>query len=91
MKNPLKVGIENEVLTISIGVDTLCFALQAAGVVAELLEEIGAKVVDQAEFCKDILTELCREEEDGNTLVMELFEIAAVKAVENGSSGTDHV
>ena len=74
---PLTVEIKDGELKISIGIDTLCFA------VSEKIADF--KITDNEGFAKDILYELENEDEEGTTEIHRLLDQAADDAVENGS------
>ena len=74
---PLTVEIKDGELQISIGIDTLCFA------VSEKIADF--KITDNEGFVKDILNELENEDEEGTTEIHRLLDQAADDAVENGS------
>ena len=78
----LKVNVKKGVLAITIGVDTLAFAMQR---IERWPEEI--KIIDADDFAKDVLRELMREEEDGSTPVHRLFDKVGLEAMEQGSIG----
>lgn len=75
----LKCEIVNDVLTISIGVSTLCFAVQNSD------DWDGGEITNEAEFAKDILEELESESENGTTPVHSLLDTAANNAADSGS------
>lgn len=80
MRNqPFKIKVENEVLTISIGVSSLCYAIQ------QELRDVS--IHDKDAFVKDFLVELEQEDEEGSTSIHRAFDKAANNAVENGSLG----
>lgn len=84
----LKVEIEKGLLTISIGIDTLCDALNYS------LEEYfdgEVRITDNNVFAKEVLNRFYIEEEDGSTMVHRLFEKAAYDAVEFGANGIEEV
>ena len=74
---PLIVEIKDGELQISIGIDTLCFA------VSEKIADF--KITDNEGFAKDILNELENEDEEGTTEIHRLLDKSADDAVENGS------
>lgn len=81
-KAPLVVRIFKGRLSITIGTDTLAFALQR---IENWPEEV--KVIDPKEFARDVLRELEREEEDGSTPVHRLLDKVGLAAMEQGSIG----
>lgn len=98
MKNKdkhLEVKLENDVITISIGIDTLAFAAKHApdGLFYDKLfnpEGPIKKIIDKKEFAKDVVYELQREEEDGTTMVHLLFDKAINDAVDNGTCSCEY-
>lgn len=81
----LDVSVVDGVLTISIGVGLLAFAVQAASDVSEWPEDF--KIVDPETFAKGIANALLAEEEDGTTPVHRMLDAAAVEALEQGADG----
>lgn len=47
------------------------------------------EIVDAGLFAKDLLHELTREEENGDTVVCKMFDQAIVDATSNGAQGVD--
>ena len=82
---PLTVEIVNGVLNISIGIDTLYFALSENDFHTQF------KVTSIKGFAKDVLNELLSEEEDGTTLVHRMLDEAANNAIENGSEYIEEI
>lgn len=82
--SPLKVEIIDGLLSITIGVDTLAFAINNDGKTYE-----GFNVTNAVKFAEDVLHELEREEEDGTTVVHEMLDEAAFAAACNGSEWTE--
>lgn len=91
--SPLRVGIVNGELRISIGVSTLKFAAENSPdprltvLDNEKDKFMCYKVVDENEFAKDVVHALKSEEEDGTTPVHELLDNAIFSAIEDGSLG----
>lgn len=81
-KKPLSVEIKDDVLTFSIGVETLAYAIQQGPNWPS-----DVKVTDARTFAKDVLRELEREEEDGTTPVHRMLDARGRDAMENGSEG----
>lgn len=79
---PLTVEIVDDVLTISIGVATLAFAVQQADIWDEM-----PRIADVDVFARDVKVALEQEDEEGTNAIHELFDAAAVRAVEEGSTG----
>ena len=81
--HPLTVALDGELVIIRVGTRTLATALEAG----PILENGGGKITDPAKFAAAIVEELQGEAEDGTTLVHEMFDAAAVRAIENGCDG----
>jgi hypothetical protein len=77
---PLDIKIKNEVLQITIGVDTLIWALENAPC-------CPFQINNKSKFLKEFLCSLGSEEEDGSTLIHRAFDEAANNAFENGAEG----
>ena len=73
----------NKVLTISIGVNTLAFALEN---MPRQHSEPAYRSTDNDAFAVDVKTELQREEEDGKSPIHILFDNAMNSAIEHGST-----
>lgn len=87
MKNlPLETRIENEMLSITIGTDMLCHAVE----IGRACGLGGIKITDRAVFTQEILNELDRESEDGSTPVHRMLDKAVSRAIENGAQGADY-
>ena len=91
----LKVKLENDVITISIGIDTLVYAAKNSP--TDLFyhklwnpEGIIKKVANKTEFAEDVVRELQSEAEDGTTLVHIMFDKAIVQVVENGTTACEY-
>ncbi len=87
---PLKVEVKNNILTISIGVDTLVFAVEHGDYdflkINDDNEQVNKyKITNAPGFAKEVALELVQEEEDGTTPVHLLLDAACLKAIENGS------
>ena len=76
----LKIVVEDGLLSISIGVDLLAFAINHCSPEFDSLE-----ITDTTNFAKDIVTVLQYEAEDGTTPVHRMFDQAAEKAANDGS------
>ena len=84
MRNhPLTVTADKGLLTISIGVSTLCFAILQG----DNMEDV--KITDEDAFVKDFLVELDREDEEGSTELHKLFDRMANEAINNGAFGVE--
>jgi len=71
MKQPLKVEIYGGELSITIGLDTLAFAVQQGF----HWEPDRFTISDPEEFAKDVLRQLEREDESGSTMVHRMLEM----------------
>lgn len=78
---PLTVEVSDEVLTVSIGIETLANAIVAGPAFDQ------AKITDANMFIADLVIELQAEEEDGSTLLHRAFDEAGQAAADNGSEG----
>ena len=82
----LEVSVADGVLTISIGVGLLAFAVQVAD---------GSgwpkdfKITDPELFAKGVAGALEAEEEDGTTPVHRMLDAAAIEALEQGAEGCE--
>jgi hypothetical protein len=81
-KRWLIVKIDRGELVIRMGVDSLAFAAEK-GPAFDM--ENAPTIIDKAGWARDVLTELCREEEDGTTPVHQMLDDAFRNAVEGGS------
>ncbi len=87
-EQPLKVGIEAGRLVISIGVVTLGEAL--IGPLSPLKREAPhAKIIDHAQFSREVVRALTSESEDGTTIVHTMLDGVATTFLENGADGVD--
>jgi len=85
INDPLKIEVVEGRLVISIGVDTLAFAITHRN------ESCSFSVNDNNEFAKDVVRELKDEEEDGATIVSDLLDEASNRAIDNGSAYIDDI
>jgi len=76
----LEVKTEGDVLTISIGIGLLGFAIEHASGLQDVV------ITDVDKFVEDVAQELRFDEGDGTTPVHRMFDKAAHEAIENGSS-----
>jgi len=79
---PLQCRIEEDCLVIRIGISTLVFA---AG---EALD--GCKIIDEAQWAKDVVCEMNNENEIGETIVTDMIDRATNMALDNGSEAVDY-
>lgn len=84
MKNqPLQINLNKGLLIISIGVSTLCYAIQQG----DGMEDV--KITDEDAFVGDFLVELNKEDEEGSTELHKLFDKLANDAINNGAFGVE--
>lgn len=83
---PLSVDLTDDVLTISIGIDTMATAI-LAGPYFEREGLSGSKVTDQRAFAEAVKLELEQEDEEGTNFIHQMFDTAASAAIENGAEG----
>jgi len=86
---PLTVNIEGENLVIRIGLECLAFGAENCPE-PFFWDERGrprVKIFDRVAWAKEILRQLCHEEEDGATPVDTLLDDMAMKAIEDGAQG----
>lgn len=82
-KEQVTIEVKDGFLTIRVGVNLLCHAVQYA----EYGWDDEYKIEDKEVFAKDMAVALLSEEEDGTTPVHRIFDAAAADAIENGSEG----
>ncbi len=82
-QRPLRCLVEDGILRIEIGAETLKYCTNA---VAGALPD-GYQITDAVQFCKDVVHELKREREDGSTILTDLLDKAVEDACGNGSTG----
>ena len=83
---PLKTELKDGQLVISIGVDTLCYAVSEGRSYG--MGEIS--ISDNDVFAGELLHILNDESEDGSTVVHRMFDDAASQAIENGAEGAEY-
>jgi hypothetical protein len=90
-ERPLEVSVEDGEIVIRIGVDTLRVAVQSCPSLERYDADSGnflePIVLDADLFASEVVTELAREEEDGTTVVHQLFDQAFLDAIGNGANG----
>ena len=88
---PLNVQVVGGRLVITIGVACLGKAILFCPSLIKYDEDadeyLYPEVTDPLAFAKALETELCKEEEDGTTLVHQMLDEAAMNAVEGGADG----
>lgn len=83
----MTVGIEGEEIVIRTPIDSLSDAFKGAVELGRIPK--GFVVTDQRAFAQAVLSELLDEDEQGTTIVHELFDQAMNNALENGADGVD--
>lgn len=83
---PLKTEIKDGQLVISIGVNTLCYAVSVGRSYG--MGEIS--IIDSDVFAGELLQELNDESEDGSTAVHRMLDDVASQAIENGAEGAEY-
>lgn len=81
---PLQTNIENDQIVIRIGVETHAFCALAKN--GGRLQE-NLRVSDPEQFAKDVIYELNRESETGETLLTAALDRAMENAVDQGCTG----
>ena len=90
MSNELKVEVVDNVLTISIEMDTLACAFEHGEYNwDDEKEEPRYQVTSPKKFIQDVKDELLEEDHDGTTLVHLMFDKAMENAVEQGTEAID--
>lgn len=84
---PLTVGLVSGVLTVSIGVSTLCQTIKNGTVFEDFLGGEGAEITDEYAFARAITEHLTEVEEDGSTKVHHMLDVAARGAIGDGCDG----
>jgi hypothetical protein len=89
---PLEVEIKNYELVIHIGLESLAYAADQSDLFNPYDPEKNNfvrqfQVSDAEEWAKDINRELTREEEDGSSMLTNLFDKAFEKALDQASLG----
>lgn len=89
---PLTITIENGVMTIAVGLDVLAFATENHPDLYDAERDRGRyKVTDPALFCREVIHELHREEEDGTTAVHVMLDTAILNAISDGAEGVEEI
>ena len=79
----LTVKLNKKGITINLPLSILKIAAEHS----EYFGEQELRICDEEEFAKDVLYELLREEEDGSTPVIRMFDAAFEAAADQGSLG----
>lgn len=82
---PLRCQVEDGVLRIEIGAETLKYCTNER---EGLLD--GCTVIDAIQFAKDVVHELEKEREDGSTILTDLLDLAQERACDNGSTAIEY-
>ncbi len=89
--DPLKVFIEDGVLTMAIGVEVLAKAVKLNPAFTEYDQALDLwrepEITDVDVFAQEVADMLQDESEDGTTLVHIAIDTAAENAIENGAEG----
>ena len=86
MKNKnLTAEVKEDVLSISVGIETLCHACQVGRRYG--IGEI--KITNVKLFIENFVRQLESEEADGSTLMHQMFDSAVTEMLENGEHGVD--
>lgn len=80
-QTPLTVEIVDGKLVISIGVETLAFAVWHGDVLDD-----GDRIADVDAFARDVVRQLVDEDEEGTTPVHKLLDEAALTALDQGDT-----
>ena len=91
---PLRVSVQDGVLAITIGINTIAWAAEHSDEWNPFDDEKNDyvqrwKVVNPTEFSKDVKGAMLDEREDGSNLLSDLFDKAQMDALEDGSLGCD--
>lgn len=92
-EEPLKCDVTVDgLLQITIGINTLAYCAMSknGGPIEEVFDEYDVKIDDNRRFAIDVSNSLSREDEVGNTMLVETLQDAMLDAVERGSSGIEY-
>ena len=88
MKNTnLTVEVKEDALLISIGTETLCHSCE----VGRRYGLSDIKITDKKQFLASLTRQLEFQDEDGSTLMHEMFDSAVTAMLENGELGVDEL
>jgi|GEM_PF-2354853 len=91
--DPLKVTIEDGVLTMRIGVDVIAHAAKLSPRLAHYDHKAGEtfepKITDADKFAAEVMTALKDEDDEGSTLIHIALDQAMVNAVDMGAEGIE--
>jgi hypothetical protein len=89
--DPLKIAIEDGVLTMRIGVEVIAKAVKLDPDLSEYDQQAGEwrepEITNVDKFASEVMRALASESEDGTTLVHVAIDTAAMNAIENGAEG----
>jgi len=83
----LTVEIKEDVFLISIGTEILCHSCE----VGRRYGLSDIKITDKKQFIASLVRQLKFEDEEGSTLVHEMFDSAVTTMLENGDLGVDEL
>lgn len=84
---PITIALIGGVLTVSLGVSTLCKAIKGGTVFEDFLGGEDAEITDEYAFARAITGQLAEEGEDGSTKVHRMLDEAARGAIGDGCDG----
>ena len=87
MNGLLKSEIKNDVLTMSISIESLIGSIESGALDISYGGEVT--ITNTEEFKASFKNELMRESEDGTTPVHQMFDDVAGNCIENGERGID--
>ena len=89
--DPLKCFIEDGVLVMQVGVETIAHAIKLDPHLTEHDEDSGEwiepEITDVDKFAIEVLQAIKAESDDGTTLIHMALDTAAMNAIENGADG----
>ncbi|GJD97732.1 hypothetical protein [Methylobacterium iners] len=83
----LRISLTGGLLTISLGVSTLCQAIKGGTVFEDFMGGEDAVITDEDAFARAITAGLGREEENGDTPVHDMLDRVARRAINDGAEG----
>ena len=82
MKNkPLTVSVNDGVLSIEIGVDTLIHSI----LLSELIDNKDLRIINNEQFAKEVAVELENENHSSGTAIHNCLDLVAGRVLEDGS------
>lgn len=82
---PLTIAANNDTVSITIGIETLCHAVR----IGRPYGQGGIKITDQDAFINSLICGLQSEQEDGTTPVHTMLDEVVTTLLENGEEGLD--